>query len=252
MRRHSTRGEGQAEDHRARDHAKDLPHDPGRQIERHEGDDRRQNPERDGDEDLAGAADGRLQVRVALLLVGVYVFAHDDRVVDEDAQHQDEAEERDGAERHPERAHQSQGAEKRQRNPETHPERELGPQEGAQEEQDEQDSDLPAAGQSGEAVRQHRRAVPPDGELDALGQARRRFRHVGLQGPRDREGALIADSEHADHDGGVAVEAHGLVRVLEPVNHTRVLSHVGQQHPYLCSVPSPRVNTTRRSNSGPR
>ena len=59
-----------------------------------EGRHRRQDREGDGPGDLAGAFDRAAQALAVLLLVPVDVLVHDDGVVDDDAQHEGEREER--------------------------------------------------------------------------------------------------------------------------------------------------------------
>ena len=76
-----------------------LPQHPGHEQQRTERGHRRQDRERHRLRDLVRTFDGPAHPVAVFLLVPVDVLAHDDRVVDHDAQHQDEAEQRQHVDR---------------------------------------------------------------------------------------------------------------------------------------------------------
>ena len=72
--------------------------------------------------DLVRPLDGPAHPVAVLLLVPVDVLAHDDGVVDHDAEHQDEAEQRQHVDGDVEAQQQREGVEERDRDAEAHPE----------------------------------------------------------------------------------------------------------------------------------
>ena len=105
------RRRGQAE--RRHEAADDAAHE----ADREEHGEQRQRRRHDGEADLARALDRRLERRHSLLFdEPVDVLEHDDRVVDDDADHQRQREHRHLVEREAERGHQRERADDRRRN----------------------------------------------------------------------------------------------------------------------------------------
>jgi len=128
-------GEGQAGDH---DHRDDAHHPPRRsRHEEHgdEGHDGGKNPEDHRHRDPLSAGDRPREWLGPALLLGVGVLSYHDGVVHHDSQHHDEGHQRDEIDRETQAGHHEEGAEKRERYAEAHPEGETQPQEERQHQQ---------------------------------------------------------------------------------------------------------------------
>ncbi len=138
----------EALDQRRRDHA----HDDQRNIEQHVADDAahqhqrqkgRDGGQRRGDhrcQHAPCAALGRLERRLARLIVGERILTDDDGVVDDDAQTHDDREHADHVQRHAQEIHGPEGGHDRDGNPHRHPERHAEVQEDEQNSQHQQQS----------------------------------------------------------------------------------------------------------------
>jgi hypothetical protein len=111
----------EAGDHRDAQEEEYLAHPARDHEQRHEGRHRRQHAEDHGNRDLVGAVDGGPFAIPRATLVGVHVLAHDDGVVHQDPQHQDEGEQRDLIDGDPEERHRHQRAQERDRHACAHP-----------------------------------------------------------------------------------------------------------------------------------
>ena len=126
--RHQHRGR-----HRHGEFAEQAADDAGHEQERDEHGDQRNRDRYDGEADLAGALDGRLERAIALFEVAHDVFDHHDRVVDHEADRDGEPHEREIVEAVAERVHHAEGCDQRQRH---HDARDHGRPEIAQEQED--------------------------------------------------------------------------------------------------------------------
>ena len=101
-----------------------LDRDQGR-----ESGDRRQDTEDHGHRYFLRALDRALQPLLMPLLVGIDVLAHDDGVVDDDAEHQDEGEQGHQVNRHIVSGHEPDRTKERDRDPHAHPKGDSEPKE---------------------------------------------------------------------------------------------------------------------------
>ena len=197
----------------------DLPHHAGHEHQGHERRHRRQDREYHRLRDLSRALDGAAHAVPVLLLVPVDVLADDDRVVDHDAEHEDEREQGDDVGRDVEPRHQGDRPEERERDPEADPEGEAQLEKERQHDEDEREPGGAVAEHEGQPIAEDLRLVLPDRQQDAFGHLRLRALDIAVHRRRDVEGALIAGAEDRHHDRGVPVEPGLLVRLREAVDH---------------------------------
>ena len=125
-------GEDQCRNHHQRNHFHDL---AGRSLHRQQGTEGghgSQDCKDDGYQHLPGAVDRRGQLGFALLMMGVDVFSHYDRVVNDDSQHDDEGKQRDEVDGDVEIRQDQEAAQKGNRDPQADPEGQTDPQEQGQ------------------------------------------------------------------------------------------------------------------------
>ena len=211
-------GEDEAGNDDERDHPEDLAHHARHEHQRHEGGHRGEDREHDRRRDLAGTVDGPLTSVASLFLVAVDVLPDDDRVVDHDAQHDDEGEQGHHVDRHVEGRHQCDGAEEGQGDPEADPEGQSELEEQRQHDEHERESGDTTPRHQTDAVPQHLGLVLPDRQRDAGRHPALRVLHVVPHQLGDLDRALVTRPEDRDHDGGVGVEARGLIRLGEAVD----------------------------------
>ncbi len=155
---------GETRAHDQRNDARDPAHGPGDEEHRRKRSDGREHTEDDRRRDAVHPAHGCVQARAALCLLGVRVLTDDDRVVDHDAEHDDEGHQRDQVDRDVEARHDGERAEERERHAEAHPEREPQAQEEGEHEQHEQEAALGVARERLDAAAQEDRVVLGEGQ----------------------------------------------------------------------------------------
>ena len=117
-------GNDQRRNDRPRHNSDEFTDHTADEQQRHERDDTRQHSRHYRPEHLAGTLEHRCEGFVTVLASGVYRFAHNNRIVNDDAQHHDQAEKADHVDRLPGHRHQPKGAANRDDQPQRHPETE--------------------------------------------------------------------------------------------------------------------------------
>jgi hypothetical protein len=154
------------------------------------------------------------------LAVLEHVLTHDDGVVDDDAEHQQEREQRDQVDGDVEHRHQHHGAHERDRDAEPDPQGEPELQEQRQQQHHEHEALGCIREQQVDAAAQDHRLVAPGAHRDTLGQHRLAVAsHPVAHGLGDLERVLVAHAEHLEEHGRFAVEPREQVVIGKPVDH---------------------------------
>ncbi len=151
-----------------------------------------------------------------------------DGVVHHDSQHHDEGHQRDQVDGQIQARHQEEGAEKRERYTEAHPEGEAQPQEERQHQQHQREAIPTIAKQGIQARAKEARVLLPDGQRHSGGEILVGPLEVVAHGGRDLERALVAHPVDLHQRRRPPVEARHLVRFLEAVYHA---GHVTEPEP---------------------
>ena len=216
-----------------RDDPHDLAHRPGHVQQRNEGRHRGQDREDHRRRDLACALDRSFEALTGQALAGIDVLADDDRIVHDDTQDEDEGEQRHHVDRHVEQGHDPEGAHERDEQSHCDPERQPESKEQRKADEDERKTGDRVTHKQVTSAPQYACAVVPGCQPNAVRHAKLRLAHVLFDRCRDRKSILVADAEDLDQLRGLAVEARGLVGVLETVDHR---GHVAE--PQVRSVPA--------------
>ncbi len=202
-----------------RDRLDELPHRSAHEDQRREGGDGGEDGEDDGDADLAGAVDGRREVRFSELALLVDVLADDDGVVHDDPQRQDEGEEGDHVDGDPKDRHQKERPEEGDGDAEHDPQGEADLEKEPQDDEDEDEADGGVLQKQVPAALEELARVVPGGDPHRRRQQLALSLHVIVDDARDLRRLLLADPEDLHHRRRLAVEGGRRVGLLEGVAH---------------------------------
>ena len=230
----------QDDDHRERQVRQQGAEPPADRRDRIECDDRRYRCRKDGREHPRRGIlrrDLRRFPQVPRPKIGV--LTHNDRIVDDHSQADDQREQRDHVHREPEGIHHGNCRHHRRRNAGGHPEGGPGVQKEEEEHQNEHQSQRPVFEQDIQAARDGFGACPDQVHGDTFGQFRRHFPGDLLNPPLQPDGVA-------------------LIRTVDPDRHCGILTHIVGPAPVGAfdqdpsDVPHEKLGSVRKRPKGDR
>jgi hypothetical protein len=211
--------EGEAGDHHYAERVGDLAHRGGQREARRDEEHGGEHGDHDRHRDLERARDRSVDRISPPRLMPRRVLSHDDGVVDDQAERDDEGEHRHHVDRHTQKRERHERPEECDRDAHRHPEGEPQAQEECQDGEDEEQPRRPVAQQQLATALELERLVTPDVEGDAGREIDPRLIEPGVYGPGDVGHVAGLAGEQPHEDGGLAVESHVLVTLDEPVSN---------------------------------
>ena len=208
---------GEHGDHHHRHDAQNLAEGAGDEQQRREGRHRRQHADGHRRAHAQAAGDGAVDAAQPALLLCDDVLADHHRVVDDDAEHDNQGEQRHHVEVDVEEVEEQERAQERNRHAHRHPHGEPQVQHHHQEQKHQREAEDAVAQQQAEAALQHFGAVFPDFHVDAGQRLVVREHRLDLRG--DGQQVLGLGLLHAHEDAAAVVVGVDQIDIDEPVAH---------------------------------
>ena len=158
----------------------------------------------------------------------MYSFSSDNGVIHQNAQHENEAVQREEVYCHSKVGHHREGAHESDRHAEAYPKRHARAQEQSEQHDDAADADERRVVERDEPFLDDVRAVVPDIDAHALGQLRHELGEVILYRVLNLQCVLVARARHVHYRAALTVEAH---------HHTVFLKCIGD----ICNLAEGKV-----------
>lgn len=160
------------------------------------------------------------------MLLTIDILGHQRAIVDDDAEHHDEAEERQKVHGDIENRHHPDGAQKSQWDTERYPERQTHMEEERQSNEHKRQPLQTVDHQGANTIPQDTGLVIPGGQGDPIRHTQARIFHRGGDGRGNLQGALVADTEDVEKNGRLSIESRALACFRKAVAH---LGHIAQK-----------------------
>ena len=157
-------------------------------------------------------------------------LAHDDRIVDDDPESEDEAHEREHVDGQAQEVHHEEGARERDGQAHGHPQREPDLQKQREGDEDEDQAEQSVLHHEAQPPAHQRGVVAPDRDIRARGQARQDFRRqVFLHRRADAQQLFVGGAVHVHAGRRATVVAHAQFGVREAVAHHGDVAHADRR-----------------------